>query len=182
MGSPGALLIVFMVGAVGAFATAFRIGVIAKLQRAGISVGNIPDWILGIADIVMLSMIEVNLGTMCANFPAMAGLWNTLRQRRKTSKASSRPSNRAGRAGYDLERGGRRPTKAEASAADAVDKQAGCEPAASTSQEHLFTPPPPPEPIYPPPPPPPPLAMMRPTKELKRYSSDAIFEKQEIDP
>jgi hypothetical protein len=171
-------MIVFMVGAVGAFATAFRIGVIVKLQRAGISVGNIPDWILGIADIVMLSIIEVNLGTMCANFPAMAGLWNTLRQRRKTSKASSRPSNRAG---YDLERGGgRRPNKADASAADAVVKQAGCEPAANTSQEHLFTPPPPPEPIYPPPPPP--VAMMRPTKELKRCSSDAIFEKHEIDP
>ena len=100
--------LVFLVGVVGTVATAVRIGAIVKIERQGIAMATLSRWALTMSDIVWLSFVEINLAIMCANFPALAGLWNVMRRRYRSWRALSHRSD-GRQQSCDVERSTRRP-------------------------------------------------------------------------
>ena len=142
------LALVFLIGAVGTVATALRIGAIIKIGRQEIAMATLSRWALTMSDIVCLSFVEINLGVMCANFPALAGLWNIVRRRYRSRRALSlRPDGR--QQSCDVERPHRPgwnltttdvPEKKRAKARSVSQEQLGLELAASNLSESTSAP------------------------------------------
>ncbi|KAI9754149.1 MAG: hypothetical protein M1815_005789 [Lichina confinis] len=142
------LALVFLIGAVGAVATALRIGAIIKIGRQEIAMATLSRWALTMSDIVCLSFVEINLGVMCANFPALAGLWNIVRRRYRSRRALSHRTD-GRQQSCDVERPHRPgwnltttdvPEKKRAKARSVSQEQLGLELAASNLSESASAP------------------------------------------
>lgn len=128
------LVAIFSVGLAGTAATAYRTSIVAQLFDQARTDPTV--WMGRIVNLVLWSQIEVDIAALCANLPAIAGFWRTIRARRKTSTASKSASG-YGSAGNSYELRSNRQHGVGATSASAVRGPLQ-ENHLSLSQEHII--------------------------------------------